>query len=136
MLSNYGSTTKAPHVFGLNKTVLYIRTRDVSYLCMLYIKLGMPQDDRRETPSQRLTTNSVYVFCGFWKSGEKVIQSRSNSHFTEFPNCTVLIPRCLRYVNATLLFILTEPSTPAAIPNGLREGEISAIFQRRSVKQY
>jgi len=39
-------------------------------------------------------------------------------------------------VSATLLLILTEPSPPAAIPNGLSKGEIWAIFQRRSVKQY
>jgi len=43
---------------------------------------------------------------------------------------------CLRYVNATLFLILTDPSPPAAIPNGLRRGESPAIFQRRSVKEY
>ena len=50
---------------GWSKTVLYMRTHDVSYLCTLYIKLGLPQDGGRETQSQRLTTNSYYVFCGF-----------------------------------------------------------------------
>jgi len=52
---------------GWNKIVLCIRTRDVSYLCMLYIKLGLPQDGGRETLGLRLTTNSYYVFCGFQK---------------------------------------------------------------------
>jgi len=39
-------------------------------------------------------------------------------------------------VHATLFLILTDPNPPAAIPNGLRRGELSAIFQRRSVKQH
>jgi len=57
-------------------------------------------------------------------------------HLIEFATCTVLIMRCLRYVNVTLFLILTHPSPPATIPNGLRRGELSAIFQRRSVKQH
>ena len=50
---------------GWNKTLLCIRTRDVLYLCRLYVKIGLPQDGGREKLSQRLTTNSYYVFCGF-----------------------------------------------------------------------
>jgi len=65
LLSNYGRTSKAPHAFGLNKTLLCIPTHDVPYLCVLYIKLGNLQDGGRETLSQPLTTDSYYVFCGF-----------------------------------------------------------------------
>jgi len=57
-------------------------------------------------------------------------------HLTEFATCPVLIPRCFRYVNTTLFLILTDPSPPAAIPSGLRRGELAAIFQRSSVKQH
>jgi len=39
-------------------------------------------------------------------------------------------------VNATLLLLLTVPSTPAAIANRLGKVESVTIFQRRSVKQY
>jgi len=35
-------------------------------------------------------------------------------HLNEFATCTELIPRCLRYVHAILLLILTDPSPPAA----------------------
>ena len=50
---------------GWNKIALCILTRDVSYLCKLYIKLSNLKDGGREALSQRLTTNSYYVFYGF-----------------------------------------------------------------------
>jgi len=49
-------------------------------------------------------------------------------HLSEFATCTVLIPRCLRYVNATLFLILTHPNPPAAIPTDLGRGELATIF--------
>jgi len=55
-------------------------------------------------------------------------------HLTEFATCAVLIPRCLWYVNATLFLLLTDPSPPALIANDFRGSELSAIFQRLSVK--
>jgi hypothetical protein len=49
-------------------------------------------------------------------------------HLTEFATFTVLIPRCLRYVNATLFLILTDPSPPATIPTGLGRGELAILL--------
>ena len=57
---------------GWNKTLLCIRTREVSYLCILYIKIFLPQDGGRETLSQSLTTNSYYVFVASKMSGAEV----------------------------------------------------------------
>ena len=57
---------------GWNKIALCIRTRDISYLCKLYVKLGNLQEGGRETLSQRLTTNSYYVFVASKISGAEV----------------------------------------------------------------
>jgi hypothetical protein len=54
-----------------------------------------------------------------WQMGFNSVFKR----LTEFATCTVIIPKCLKYANVTLFTILTMPSTPAAIPSGLRKGE-------------